>query len=146
MGQLPSALRALAEIKTVNHRDPPLPKMTTHDEDRRSTEPTTPAQMATVRKLLSGLFKAWKPIDPAVPTASVSPVNLRHFKTKLSRLNLTEAAREAVALKTQFRREDEELCRQGRGAEVVADRMKNLGISGSGETRLLTVNGVRIKS
>ena len=102
--------------------------------------------METVKKLLTGRFTAWKPIDPAATPRSVSPVNLRHLKTKLSRLNLTEAAREAVALKAQFRREDEELCRQGRGAEVVADRRKNLGISGSGETRLLTVNGVRIKS
>ena len=83
--------------------------------------------MATVEKLLTGRFTAWKPIDPAATPRSVSPVNLRHLKTKLSRLNLTEAAREAVALKAQFRREDEELCRQGRGAEVVADRMKNLG-------------------
>ena len=72
------------------------------------------------------------------------PVNLRHFKTKLSRLNLTAAAREAAALKTQFRREDDELCRQGRGAEVVADRRKNLGVTSSGKTALLTVNGVRI--
>ena len=102
--------------------------------------------MSTVLKLGTGRFSAWKPIAPVATKRSASPVNLRHFKTKLSRLNLTEAAREAVALKTQFRREDEELCRQGRGAEVVADRMKNLGISGSGETRLLTVNGVRIKS
>lgn len=102
--------------------------------------------MAKVKKLLTGRFTAWKPIDPAATTHSVSPVNLRYLKTKLSRLNLTEAAREAAALKAHFRREDEELCRQGRGAEVVADRMKNLGISGSGETRLLTVNGVRIKS
>jgi hypothetical protein len=102
--------------------------------------------MAPVRKLLVGGFPSWKPVDPSAPAGSVSGVNLRHFKTKLSRLNLTEAARDAVALKTQFRREDEELCRQGRGAEVIADRMKSLGISGSGGTRLLTVNGVRIKS
>lgn len=72
-------------------------------------------------------------------------VNLRHLKTKISRLNLTAAAREAAALKTQFRREDEELCRQGRGAEVVADRRKNLGITNSGQTVLLTINGVWIK-
>lgn len=72
-------------------------------------------------------------------------VNLRHLKTKISRLNLTAAAREAAALKTQFRREDEELCRQGRGAEVVADRRKNLGITDSGKTVLLTTNGVWIK-
>ena len=120
--------------------------MSTHDQDNLPSRPTLSVQMARVKKLLTGRFTAWKPIDPAATTRSVSPVNLRHLKTKLSRLNWTEAAREAVALKAQFRREDEELCRQGRGAEVVADRMKNLGISGSGETRLLTVNGVRIKS
>jgi hypothetical protein len=33
-------------------------------------------------------------------------VNLRHLKTKLSRLNLTKADREVAALKAQFRRED----------------------------------------
>jgi hypothetical protein len=72
-------------------------------------------------------------------------MNLRHLKTKLSRLSLTAAAREAAALKAQFRREDEELVRQGRGAEVIADRMKNLGLSESGKTEVMTVNGVRIK-
>ncbi|MDP3072765.1 MAG: hypothetical protein Q8N18_20900 [Opitutaceae bacterium] len=72
-------------------------------------------------------------------------MNLRHLRTKFSRLNLTEAAREATALKAQFRREDDELIRAGRGAEVVADRRKNLGLSESGKTKLLTVNGVRIK-
>lgn len=72
-------------------------------------------------------------------------VNLRHLKTKLSRLNLTAAAREAAALKAQFRREDDEQYRQGRGAEVLADRMKNLGLSEEGKTELVTVNGVRIK-
>lgn len=120
--------------------------MSSYDQDNRPSRPTLSVQMATFKKLLPGRFTVWKPIDPAEISRSVSTVNLRHLKTKLSRLNFTEAAREAVALKAQFRREDEELCRQGRGAEVVADRIKNLGISGSGETRLLTVNGVRIKS
>ncbi len=85
-------------------------------------------------------------VDPSPASATVLRVNLRHLRTKLSRLNLTEAAREAAALKAQFRREDDELIRQGRGAEVIADRMKNLGISSSGKTRLLSVNGVRIHS
>lgn len=85
-------------------------------------------------------------VDPRPRLANVTTVNLRHIKTKLSRLNLTEAAREAAALKAQFRREDDELIRQGRGAEVITDRMKNLGVSTSGRTRLLTVNGVRIHS
>lgn len=73
-------------------------------------------------------------------------MNLRHLRTKLSRLNLNEAAREAVALKGQFRREDEELYRQGRDDEVLADRKKSLGITSSGTSKLLTVNGVSIKS
>ncbi|MBI5693758.1 MAG: hypothetical protein HZC55_27100 [Verrucomicrobia bacterium] len=71
-------------------------------------------------------------------------MKLRHLRTRLSRLDTTDAAREASALKAQFRREDEELYRQGRGAEVLADRMKNLGMSASKKTRLLTVNGTRI--
>ena len=36
--------------------------------------------------------------------------------------------------------------RQGRGAEVLADRMNNLGVTGVGRTRLLTVIGVTIGS
>lgn len=68
----------------------------------------------------------------------------RHVLTKISRLNLTAAAREAATLKAQFRREDEELYRQGRGDEVLADRRKNLGIAPDGKTELVTVNGVRI--
>eukprot|EP01035_Chromulina_nebulosa_P009789 gene9789-13203_t len=115
--------------------------MSTPNQHHRPFGLTLSAKMAAIGKRLNGRFAARKSIDPAATTGSLSPVNLRHLKTKLSRLNLTEAAREAVALKAQFRREDEELCRQGRGVEVVADRMKNLGISGSGETRLLTVNG-----
>ena len=72
-------------------------------------------------------------------------MNLCHLRTKLSRLNLNAAAREAAALKAQFRREDDELYRQGRGAEVLADRRKNLGLSEGGKVELVTVNGVRIK-
>jgi hypothetical protein len=73
-------------------------------------------------------------------------VKLRHLRRKLSRLDMTDAAREATALKAQFRRDDEELYRQGRGAEVLADRMKNLGVTGAGRTRLLTINVVKIGS
>ncbi len=115
-------------------------------ESKRPADSATPAQVAVVRRLFGGGIIAWKPVDRATANANVPGVKLRHLRTKLSRLNLTEAAREASALKAQFRREDKELCRQGRGADVVADRMKNLGLTGSGETRLLTVNGVRIKS
>lgn len=85
-------------------------------------------------------------VDQAPGSDTVAAMKWRHLRAKLSRLNLTEAAREASALKAQFRREDEELYRQGRGAEVLADRKKNLGIADSGTTRLVTVNGVRIES
>jgi hypothetical protein len=83
-------------------------------------------------------------VDPSGREDTVPEVKLRHLRTKLSRLDTTDAAREASALKAQFRREDEELYRQGRGAEVLADRMKNLGMSVTKKTRLLTVNGTRI--
>jgi hypothetical protein len=73
-------------------------------------------------------------------------MNLRRIATRISRLNLTKTAREAAALKSEFRHEDEELYRQGRGAEVLADRKKNLGGSATSRAELLTVNGVRIKS
>ena len=85
-------------------------------------------------------------IDPASGLTSVDSVKLRHLWTKLPRLDTTDAAREATALKAQFRRDDDELCRQGRGAEVLADRMNNLGVTGVGRTRLLTVIGVTIGS
>lgn len=83
-------------------------------------------------------------IDQTRIPPTVHGVKLRHPRTKLSRLDISDAAREATALKAQFRRDDEELYRQGRGAEVLADRMKNLGVTEPGRTRLLTVNGVRI--
>lgn len=117
-----------------------------NNDSQEPPRAATPLQVATVKKLLAGGFMGWKPVDPCASLANVRTVNLRHLKTKLSRLNLTKAAREAAALKAQFRHEDEELYRQGRGDEVLADRKKNLGITGSGETRLLTVNGVRIDS
>ena len=83
-------------------------------------------------------------IDQTRIPPTVDRVKLRHLRTKLSRLDVSDAAREATALKAQFRRDDEELYRQGRGAEVLADRMKNLGMTETGRTRLLTVNGARI--
>jgi|GEM_PF-2012901 len=83
-------------------------------------------------------------IDQTKIPPTVDRVKLRHLRTKLSRLDMSDAAREATALKAQFRRDDEELYRQGRGAEVLADRMKNLGMGETGRTRLITVNGVRI--
>jgi hypothetical protein len=53
-------------------------------------------------------------------------MTLRNMFTAFSRLNLSKAAREAVALKAEFRREDDGLYRQARGAEVLADRKRSL--------------------
>ena len=75
----------------------------------------------------------------------LTAMNMRHMFTAFSRLNLSRAAREAVALKTEFRREDEGLYRQGRGAEVLADRKRSLGGSLNTRAEVLTVNGVRVK-
>ena len=64
---------------------------------------------------------------------------------KLSRLNLTKADREIVALKAQFRREDAELRRQGRGAEIVARNRRLMGIEEGERTRLVGFGGVRFE-
>ena len=72
-------------------------------------------------------------------------MNLRHMLTGFSRLNLSRAAREAVALKAEFRREDAALYRQGRGASVLVDRKRSLGGSLTSRTEVLTINGVRVK-
>lgn len=106
----------------------------------------TPAQLSVAKRVWTGRFSCGMPVDPTAFSATTDDVKLRHLKTKLSRLDLTEAAREATALKAQFRREDAELYRQGRGDAVLADRMKNLGFTGTAKTEVLTVNGVRIKS
>ena len=72
-------------------------------------------------------------------------MNLRHMFTAFSRQNLSKAAREAVALKAEFRHEDEVLYRQGRGAEVLADRKRSFGGSLNTRAEVLTINGVRFK-
>ncbi|MGH7947104.1 MAG: hypothetical protein ACREH8_24235 [Opitutaceae bacterium] len=59
---------------------------------------------------------------------------------------MTEAAREAAALKAEFRREDEALREAGRGAEI---RKRNAALFGIDldspeRPRLVTINGVRI--
>ena len=72
-------------------------------------------------------------------------MNMTHMLTAFSRLNLSKAAREAAALKAEFRREDGELFRQGRGAEVLADRKRALGGSLNARAEVLTINGIRVK-
>jgi hypothetical protein len=44
----------------------------------------------------------------------ISSVNLLHLKTRIARLNFSEAAKRAAALKAEFHSEDEELYRQGK--------------------------------
>ncbi len=79
-----------------------------------------------------------------VPTI-VSPVKLRHFISKLRRLDLTQAAREATALKDQFRREDRELLAQGRGDEIAARNRRLMGIREGAKGKLVGFNGVRFE-
>jgi hypothetical protein len=83
-------------------------------------------------------------VDQSTALPWLRGVNLKSLWTKLAWLNLTEAAREASALKAQFRREDEELNRQERGAEVWAERKRLLGGTESDRAEVTTVNGVRI--
>jgi hypothetical protein len=75
----------------------------------------------------------------------VSLVKLRHSNTKLSRLNLTKAAREAAALKADFRREDQALAAQGRGDEVWARNRRLMGIKEGARGRLVGFGGTRFE-
>lgn len=68
-------------------------------------------------------------------------MKLRHLVSKLRRLDLNEAAREATALKVQFRREDQELLAQGRGDEIVARHYRNLGLTVGAKGKLVGFNG-----
>ena len=84
-------------------------------------------------------------VDRVLHSIHFPAINLRHIFTAFSRLNLSKAAREAAALKAEFRREDDELYRQGRGAEVLADRKRLLGGSLNTRAEVLTINGIKIK-
>lgn len=84
-------------------------------------------------------------VDPHSSYATVSLVKLRHFNTKLSRLNLTKAAREAAALKADFRREDQALAAQGRGDEVWARNRRLMGIKEGARGRLVGFGGTRFE-
>jgi len=80
--------------------------------------------------------------DAGLALAIISSVQkLRHFLSRLRRLDLTEAAREATALKEQFRREDMELLAQGRGDEIVARDRRLLGIREGAKFKLVGFNG-----
>ena len=73
-------------------------------------------------------------------------MNPQRLKTKLARLNLSAAARESAAVKAELRREDQALAAAGRGREVLERNLRLLGGTGSGHGRLLTVNGVRVRT
>ncbi len=72
-------------------------------------------------------------------------VNLRHLKTKLSRLNLTKADREVAALKDQFRREDQALAKAGRHEEIVRRNRHLMGLKDGERTKLVGFGGVRFE-
>lgn len=74
-------------------------------------------------------------------------MNVRRPTSKLARLNLTKAQREADAIKAEFRREDQALARAGRAREVLGKNVAALGWDLKGErARLLSINGVRFRS
>lgn len=72
-------------------------------------------------------------------------MNLRHLKTKLSRLNLTKADREVAALKDQFRREDQALTKAGRHEEIAQRNRRLMGLKDGERTRLVGFGGVRFE-
>jgi hypothetical protein len=63
-------------------------------------------------------------------------VNLRHFTTKLFRLNLTKADREVAALKDQFRRDDQALAKASRHEEIALRNRRLMGLKDGERTRL----------
>lgn len=118
--------------------------MKVHHEDHMLaggvTKPTT-----NIKACLFGWISGRKPIDPATPVASVPDVNLRHLKTKLSRLNLTQADREVAALKEQFRKEDLALADAGRHEEIALRNRRLMGLKDGERTRLVGFGGVRFE-
>jgi len=119
--------------------------MKNNANDRTPFRLANAVQMTTVRKLLSSGFKGWKPVDPAAVATKVPTVNLRHLKTKLSRLNLTKADREVAALKAQFRREDLALASEGRHDEIALRNRRLMGLKDGERTRLVGFGGVRFE-
>lgn len=98
-----------------------------------------------VRGLLPNPKSAVIDVDPSHRLARFGSVKLRHFISKLRRLDLTQAAREATALKDQFRREDRELLAQGRGDEIAARNRRLMGIREGAKGKLVGFNGVRFE-
>jgi len=104
--------------------------------------PITPAQLRFVASASPRLATT---VDPAASAATVSAMKVRHLVSKFSRLNLTTADREIAALKDQFRREDQELLQQGRGAEIAARNRQLMGIKEGEKMRLVGFGGVRFE-
>jgi hypothetical protein len=102
----------------------------------------TPAQVGYVASAFPQLATA---VDPTAPPATIVTMKLRHIINKLSRLNLTKADREVAALKVQFRREDQELVRQGRGEEIALRNRRLMGIKDGAKGRLVGFGGVRFE-
>ena len=102
----------------------------------------TPAQVEFVASAFPPFATA---VDPAASPAMVSTMKVRHILNKISRLNLTKADREIAALKDQFRREDRELLRRGRGAEIVDRNRKLMGLQEGEQTRLVGFGGARFE-
>lgn len=84
-------------------------------------------------------------VDPAASRATFSAMKVRHIVNRLSRLDLTKADREVAALKDRFRREDQELARQGRGEEIVLRNRRLMGIKEGAKGRLIGFGGVRFE-
>lgn len=109
-----------------------------------ASQPTQP-QVSLLRRLLPRRIPTGMGVDGKSVPATVSPVKLRHFISKLRRLDLTQAAREATALKDEFRREDRELLAQGRGDEIAARNRRLMGIREGAKGKLVGFNGVRFE-
>src|SRR5690349_3659289 len=107
--------------------------------------PLPSAQGSSSRRLVAQIRPPVIDIDPPSGVARLAAVKLRHFISKLRRLNLTKADREVAALKDQFRREDRELLAQGRGEEVAARNRRLMGIREGAKSKLVGFNGVRFE-
>ena len=110
-----------------------------------SSQSPTAAQIATLKRPFPGGSKSWKSVDPATPLGSVPGVNLRRLRTKLSRLDLTQADREVAALKEQFRKEDLALASEGRHDEIALRNRRLMGLRDGARTRLVGYGGVRFE-
>lgn len=108
-------------------------------------QPAPGFQSLSSRRLLAQIRPPVIDIDRPTGVSRFTPVKLRHFISKLRRLDLNKSAREATALKEQFRREDRELLAQGRGDEVAARNRRVMGIREGAKSKLVGFNGVRFE-